>query len=209
MRRVHTILVGLVLTVGLGVVVAACGSNAVSSGGGVGTVSGAGLQGLVLRPAKPAPGLALRSYTGARVVLARLKGRAVFVTFVYTHCPDVCPLIVSSLGAAQRQLGRQARHVAMLAVTVDPRRDTPNAIRTFLRARDATGRIDYLLGTGAQLRRIWKAWGVAVQLGNGRVTNGHSAVVYGIAASGRLAVVYPSNFSPAQIVHDVSLLFGS
>jgi protein SCO1/2 len=164
------------------------------------------LQGLVLRPAKPAPSLALHSYTGKPVALGRLQGRAVFVTFVYTHCPDVCPLIVAGLAAAQRQLGRAARRAAMLAVTVDPRRDTPTAIRTFLGARDATGRVDYLLGTHAQLMRIWKAWGVAVQLGSGRVTNGHSAVIYGITASGRMAVVYPSNFTPAQIVHDVPLL---
>jgi protein SCO1/2 len=118
----------------------------------------------------------------------------------------VCPLIVAGLAAAQRQLPRAARRAAMLAVTVDPRRDTPTAIRTFLGARDATGRVDYLLGTHAQLMRIWKAWGVAVQLGSGRVTNGHSAVIYGITASGRMAVVYPSNFTPAQIVHDVPLL---
>jgi protein SCO1/2 len=130
----------------------------------------------------------------------------VFVTFVYTHCPDVCPLIVASLAAAQRELPRQAPRAAMLAVTVDPRRDTPRAIRTFLGARDATGRVDYLLGTLAQLQRTWKAWSVAVQLGSGKVTSGHSAVIYGIAASGRMADVYPSNFTPAQIVHDVPLL---
>ena len=165
-----------------------------------------GLQGLILRPAKPAPSLALRNYTGGRVSLAALHGKAVLVTFVYTHCQDVCPLIVSSLAAAQRQLGAGAQRLAILAVTVDPRRDTPSAIRTFLAARDATGRLDYLLGSHSQLVRTWKAWDVAVQTGSGQLTNGHSAVVYGISASGRMAVVYPSNLTPAQIVHDVPLL---
>jgi protein SCO1 len=130
----------------------------------------------------------------------------VLVTFVYTHCPDVCPLIVADLAAAQRQLGSQARRVQIIAVTVDPRRDTPSAIRAFLAARDATNRMDYLLGSRAQLERTWKRWDVAVEPGNGGPTTGHSAIVYGITASGRIAVVYPSNFTPAQIVHDVPLL---
>ena len=66
-------------------------------------------------------------------------------------------LIVSGLAAAQRQLGAEAAQLQILAVTVDPRRDTPAAIRAFLAARGATGRMDYLLGSGAQLRQTWKA----------------------------------------------------
>jgi len=180
-----------------------CGSSASApSGGG----SGSGLQGLILRPAKPAPPLTLRNYAGGSVSLAALRGKAVLVTFVYTHCPDVCPLIVASLATADRQLGPAAREVRILAVTVDPRRDTPAAIRSFLASRGATGRMDYLLGPHAQLARIWKAWEVAVQPGNGASIEGHSALVYGIAASGRMKVVYPSNVTPEQIVHDVPLL---
>lgn len=181
------------------------GSAANASRPGAAAVTGAGLQGLVLKPARPAPALALRDYTGRFVDLAALRGRPVFVTFVYTRCPDVCPLIVANLANAQRQLGRAGAR--MLAVTVDPRRDTPAAIRAFLAAHNATGRLDYLLGSGAQLRRTWKAWDVAVETSRtNRVTAGHSAIVYGIGASGRMEVVYPSDFSPAQIVHDVPLL---
>ena len=66
--------------------------------------------------------------------------------------------------------------------------------------------MDYLLGNTAQLRRTWKAWDVAVSTGTNKLTDGHSAIVYGITASGRMAVAYPSNFTPAQIVHDVPLL---
>jgi protein SCO1/2 len=184
---------------------AACGAGGASSNAG-GSASGSGLQGLILKPLKPAPALALHNYNGQPVSLASVRGKAVLVTFVYTHCPDVCPLIVSDLAAAQRELGKQAAEVRILAVTVDPRRDTPAAIRAFLAARDATGRMDYLLGTTAQLRRTWKAWDVAVSTGSNKLTDGHSAIVYGITASGRMAVVYPSNFTPAQITHDVPLL---
>jgi protein SCO1/2 len=189
----------------LAIALGGCGSSAAAPSSG-GSTGGSGLQGLLLKPRKPAPALALRNYTGQRVSLTALRGKAVLVTFIYTHCPDVCPLIVSNLAAAQRGLGKEAGHLRILAVTVDPRRDTPTAIRTFLAARGATGRMDYLLGTDAQLRRTWKAWDVAVETGPNKLTDGHSAVVYGITASGRMAVVYPSNFTPQQIIHDVPLL---
>jgi len=153
------------------VVVAGCGSSGAGSGTG-GSTGGSGLQGLSLKPLKPAPALALHNYTGQPVSLAALRGKAVLVTFVYTHCPNVCPLIVSGLAAAQRGLGKEAARLKILAVTVDPRRDTPAAIRTFLAARGATGRMDYLLGSAAQLRRTWKAWDVAVSTGPDQLTDG-------------------------------------
>ncbi|MBV9337340.1 MAG: SCO family protein [Solirubrobacterales bacterium] len=86
-----------------------CGSGAVATGDSANGVAGSGFQGLVIRPEKPEPPLALRDYTGGRVNLRAFRGKAVLVTFVYTHCPDVCPLIVSNLTAAQRQLGARAR----------------------------------------------------------------------------------------------------
>jgi len=182
---------------------AGCGSGAGSSGSGI---SGHGLQGLILNPSKPAPALALSNYTGERVTLAQFRGKAVLVTFVYTHCPDVCQLIVANLAQAQRRLGPEARHAQILAVTVDPKRDTPVAIRSFLTARDATGRMDYLIGRYPQLLATWKAWQVGVNLNRHQVTVGHSSVIYGITASGRMAVVYNSDVSPAAIAHDVPLL---
>jgi protein SCO1 len=186
-------------------VLAGCGTSAAAPIS-PGAVVGHGLQGLILSDRKPAPPLVLHNYTGrAPVSLAQFHGKAVLVTFVYTHCPNVCPLIVSDLAAAKHSLGKEASRVEILAVTVDPRRDTPAAIGTFLSARDATGTMDYLLGSRAQLRRVWKAWDVAVETSHG-LTDGHSSIVYGITASGRMAVVYPSTFTPAQIVHDVPLL---
>lgn len=190
----------------LALLVAGCGSSGSDPGSGSGSTGGSGLQGLILKPRKPAPALTLHNFTGQPVSLASMRGKAVLVTFVYTHCPDVCPLIVSNLAAAQRGLGKQAAKLKILAVTVDPRRDTPAAIRTFLQTRGAIGRMDYLLGNNAQLRRTWKAWDVGVSTGRNRLTTGHTSIIYGITASGRMADVYPSNFTPQQIIHDVPLL---
>jgi protein SCO1/2 len=207
------------LIVALGLIAGGCGATSASGGSGANSTASAsraaarqaghGLQGLVLKPPKTAPPLNLPSFTGQRVSLSHYRGRAVLVTFVYTHCPDVCPLIVANLAAAQRGLGRAASRVRILAVTVDPRRDTPSVVRSFLRVRNALGRMDYLLGSTPALRRTWKDWDVAVTAGKNKLTNGHSSIIYGITASGRIAVVYPSNFTPAQIIHDVPLLASS
>jgi protein SCO1 len=193
---------GLALLVLLGAVVVGCGSHTRTSG----TTAGGTLQGLVIQPPKPAPPLALRNYTGQPVSLRAFHGKAVLVTFVYTHCPDVCPLIVTNLAAAQRQLASEGRNLQIIAVTVDPKNDTPQAVKHFLAARGATGRMDYLIGSRKQLLPVWRAWGIAVAVNKYERAEGHTAVVFGITPSGKIAVAYPSNFTPADIVHDVPLL---
>lgn len=202
MRSVHRGLALLVLLL-FGAVGGGCGST--SDGGRTSTTSTlAG--GLVIQPPKPAPPLALRNYTGQAVDLSSFRGKVVLVTFVYTHCPDVCPLIVSSLAAAQRQLGAEARRLQIIAVSVDPKNDTPLAVKHFLAVRGATGRMDYLIGSYKQLLPVWKAWGIAVTINKRVDPEAHTAVVFGITPSGKLVVAYPSSFTPATIVHDVPLL---
>jgi protein SCO1 len=179
-----------------------CGSNSRVRG----TTTDSALHGLVVQPQRPAPALALNDYTGRAVNLAALRGKTVLVTFVYTHCPDVCPLIITNLAAAQRQLASEARRLHIIAVTVDPKRDTASAVKHFLSTRRAVGAIDYLIGSPKQLLPVWKAWGVAVATDKYEHAEGHIAVVFGITPGGKIAVAYPSNFSAADITHDVPLL---
>ena len=186
-----------------------CGSSASHQPYRAGAAASA-LQGAVISPVQPAPALALSSYRSQSVSLASLRGKAVFVTFVYTHCADVCPLIVTSLAAAYHALpAATAARVRILAVTVDPRRDTPAAISAFLASRGATGAIDYLIGSLSQLVPTWQRWHIAVAINGHTVSVGHTAIVFGITASGQLKTVYPPQFSPAQIEHDAPLLAAS
>jgi protein SCO1 len=154
----------------------------------------------------PAPDFALRNANGRVVRLSQFRGGAVLLTFVYSHCADVCPLIVEKLKAAQGQLGRRARGVQILAVSVDPRGDTPRAVRAFLRAHRMTGRMEYLLGSRRELARVWRRYGIAVDATPEDREVGHSATVVGITATGRRRTLYPATFRPAWIVHDVPLL---
>ena len=58
------------------------------------------------------------------------------LAFIYTHCPDVCPLIVAKLHNALLRLGSQAAKVQVVAVSVDPKGDTPETVKAFLAARE-------------------------------------------------------------------------
>jgi protein SCO1/2 len=162
----------------------------------------------VLTPATEEPPLKLRNYLGQPVNIDQYRGKPVLITFVYTHCPDVCPLMISNLRVAQNLMGANgAQKAQVIAVSVDSRGDTPKTVKAFLKAHEMTGRMQYLIGSQQELARVWKAWGV----GSERDAKNpdfveHSGLVYGITASGKRAALYSASFKPAAIVHDVPLL---
>ena len=162
-----------------------------------------------MEPPKPARDISLRNSLGQRVRLSDYRGKAVLLTFIYDHCPDVCPLIVSNLHDALRMLGARAGEVRIVAVSVDPRGDTPATVAAFLAAHEMTGRMQYLIGTERELAPVWHTWGVAVSPTPSGREVGHSAFIYGIDASGRVRALYPSNFKPRWIAHDVPILASS
>ncbi|HVC84237.1 MAG TPA: SCO family protein [Solirubrobacteraceae bacterium] len=201
----------ILVVVGALTFVLASGSSKPQLPGGATSATTSRFDGGVLSPLRAAPALStLRNYTGQPVNLASYRGKAVFLTFLYTHCPDVCPLIASHLHTVLSELGSRARHVQLIAVSVDPRGDTPGAVGAFLHEHQLTGQMQYLIGSGAQLAPVWKAWyvGSSRDVGRPALVN-HSALVYGISASGKLTTIYASNFVPSQIVHDVAPLLAS
>jgi protein SCO1/2 len=197
----------LALVAGLTFLLARGPAKPVLPGGAQQSAAGSGFYGTLALPAKAAPPIDLRNYLGQPVALSSYRGKAVLVTFLYANCPDVCPLITSNLRVALNMLGREDSHVQVIAVSVDPRGDTPANVARFVRAHGMTGRMQYLIGSGAELARTWSAWGVGStrEVGQPNLVS-HSALVYGISASGRLTTVYPATFEPSEIVHDVPRL---
>ncbi len=161
-------------------------------------------------PSRPAPAIALKDSLGHRVRLADYRGKAVYLMFIYDHCPDVCPLMVSSFHTALGRMSAAERaQTRVVAVSVDPRGDTPKTVRRFLAQRLMTGRMEYLLGSKAALASVWHEWGIKVQATPDQREVGHSSFVYGITGSGRVRALYPSNFRPAWIAHDTPILAAS
>jgi cytochrome oxidase Cu insertion factor (SCO1/SenC/PrrC family) len=123
----------------------------------------------------------------------------------------VCPLIASNLGVALNLIGSaKASKVQVVAVSVDPRGDTPKAVTVFLERHGVAGRMQYLVGSVHELARAWKAWGVGSERDatNPELVN-HSGLVYGVSAHGKVTTLYAANFKPQEIAHDAPLLAAS
>jgi protein SCO1 len=162
----------------------------------------------VLTPVQDAPPLTLRNYLGQPINIASYRGKAVLVTFIYTHCPDICPLITSNLRVAENLMGAKTdSKVQIIAVSVDPKGDTPKAIAGFLAHHEMTGRMQYLVGSASELAKVWKAWGVGSERDASKPEFvNHSGLIYGITGTGKRLTIYASNFLPSDIAHDVPLL---
>jgi len=150
-RRVALLLAG---AVALGAFVFGCGGGDGDTSTGRGVPKGQAatdnstFSGGEATPPKPAPPLALSDYLGDSFNLKDYRGKVVLLTFIYTHCPDVCPLIVSHLKTARAELAAKAKDLQIVAVSTDPRGDTANTVAAFLKAHAMTGKMKYLLKTG-------------------------------------------------------------
>ena len=129
---------------------------------------------------------------------ASLRGRPLVVAFVYSTCKDTCPAQVQSIRGALDDLGHDVR---VVGISVDPANDTPRLARTFLLEQSMTGRMDFLLGSRAQLAPIWKAFGIAPQT-KGR---DHSSYTIIVDAAGRQRIGFPeSELTPRRLAADLA-----
>ncbi|HEX3874098.1 MAG TPA: SCO family protein [Solirubrobacteraceae bacterium] len=133
---------------------------------------------------RPAPEIRLRDDTGATFDTASLAGRPYAVTFLYTSCPDVCPLIGNELRQALIELGPLASKVAVVGVSVDPTGDTPAAVRAWLKVHREPANFHYLIGTAATLTPVWKAY-FALPQTPGDPQSSHSATIWLVDGHGR------------------------
>jgi protein SCO1/2 len=151
------------------------------------------------------PDFALRDQNGRLVELGRQRGKLVLLTFLYTHCPDVCPLTAQNLNLAVHSLGPAGRDVRVLAVSVDPAGDTPKSVRKFVRDHRLSSRFHYLTGTAAQLSPILHAYNVTAVRHPGDDVD-HTLYVLLVDRAGKGRVIFDATARPAAVAHDLRLL---
>ena len=160
----------------------------------------AGFQGAVMPEGVRAPDFSLTNQDGEPVSMRELRGSPVVVTFLYTTCEDTCPIQAQTVRGALDQLGHD---VPAIAIAVDPPRDTPERAKAFLSEQRALGRIDFVLGTRAELRPLWNGFFIRPQT----VTEEHQARFTLVDARGFQRVGYPgSEATPERLAHDLRLL---
>jgi protein SCO1/2 len=140
-----------------------------------------------IRQGTPAPAFALVDHRGAQVTAESLRGRPVVLTFVYASCHASCPLLLDRLRALERRVG--AADVAFVAVTLDPERDTPEALAAHAARWGLGPRWRLLTGPAADVRRLVAAHGIQwAPLPDGEIA--HENVVTLIDRAGRVAFTY-------------------
>jgi protein SCO1/2 len=159
-----------------------------------------GFAGALRPPGIPAADFRLRDQDRRLTGPREYRGRPVIVTFLYTTCKDTCPLTAQQIAGAMDLLGHP---VPALAVSVDPKGDTPALARRFLAKQRVVGRLRFLLGRTGELQPVWRAFGVSPQSPKAE----HSVSVVVLDAAGRQRFGFgPDDLTPDGLARDVRAL---
>jgi protein SCO1/2 len=160
----------------------------------------------IAHPSIP-PDFALRDQKGKLVRLSAQRGKVVVLTFLYTHCPDLCPLTAVHIDAALGRLGARRAGVSVLVVSVDPEGDTRAAVHTFLRTHRLLPQFHYLTASRKVLAPIWRSYNVtSVKVGG--ADPDHTLYILLLDRRGKTRVLFDAQATPAAIAHDLRLLLG-
>jgi protein SCO1 len=107
----------------------------------------------------------LTDQNGAPFGSKNLSGKIVVISFAYTTCPDVCPLITASLRQVQSALTKEERNnVRLLTITTDPEIDSPAVLKAYGKRYNAElDNWSFLTGDAVTLQKIWRNFGVGVK----------------------------------------------
>lgn len=141
---------------------------------------------------------------GRTVTEAEMKGKPHLVFFGFTHCPDICPTTLYDISQALAAMGPDAAKTGVLFVTVDPARDTPEAMKAYLQSFSPG--IKGLTGSQAQVDAMVKAYKVFVRkqpLANGGYTMDHTAVIYLMDRNGDFVAPVNLKRPPQQVADEI------
>lgn len=190
-------------------------------------------EGTLLKGNTPAADFRLTNQFGESVSLQDFAGRVVLLTFLYTNCPDVCPIAANHLRNVSELLADDAPQTAIVVVSVDPEGDSVESVLAYSERWQMTENWSYLVGSEDVLRPVWEAYYIDPYLyGPGRdaetvsgsaaerpASKGgrsalaaesrriiHSAPIYIIDAEGIMRVAFTLPFESEDLAHDVRLL---
>jgi protein SCO1/2 len=167
-------------------------------------------RGGIVTPPLPKPRFILTDTSGAAFDFSqRTEGHVTLLFFGYTNCPDQCPMHMSNLGAALKNVPAPiADQIKLVFVTTDPARDSPPVLRRWLDLFDR-GFIG-LTGTERAVEAVERAAGVPVATktgpANGNYGVAHANFVLAYSKDNLAHIIYPGGVSKEDWVHDLPLL---
>jgi cytochrome oxidase Cu insertion factor (SCO1/SenC/PrrC family) len=138
---------------------------------------------------------ALTDHTGKRVTDQDFRGRYTLVLFGFTFCPDICPSALQVMSAALDRLGPKADRFVPILITVDPERDTPMQLASYVQSFHP--RLVGLTGTPAEIEAVVKAYRVYVR----KVADPKSTAGYSIDHTSLIYVMGPDGAYVTHFAH--------
>ncbi|HEY1259072.1 MAG TPA: SCO family protein [Stellaceae bacterium] len=167
-----------------------------------------GLAGTVLGRAVGGP-FRLTDQNGHTVTDQSLHGKWLLVYFGYTHCPDACPTALNNIALALDKLGPKSRQFRPVFITLDPARDTPQALKDYVAAFGAP--IMALTGSDAEIAQAAKDYRVYYAKHaepGGDYSVDHTSVIYVMDPQGRFAAGINSETPPENMAEKLKKLLG-
>jgi protein SCO1/2 len=196
------VLAGVLVLLLVGIAVVLLGRGGSSHPGS--TVGANQLEGPTLPPHLVAKNFSLTDQSGQRITLSQYRGQVVVLTFMHSLCKGACPLMANQILGALNYLPNGGRNVPAMAISVDPKQDTPANRRKFIAKMHLTGRFNFLNGPMSVMRKVWHEYYIQPELG---AHEDHSAFVLLIDKRGIWRIGYPvSELTPESLAHDIGVL---
>jgi cytochrome oxidase Cu insertion factor (SCO1/SenC/PrrC family) len=201
---------------------AACGASTGSTGstGGTGAsgmapMGGAQAQAAAANPdldpgtslgTRAAPDIRLANQFGQPMSLSQFRGKVVVLAFVDSECTTVCPLTTVSMVQARELLGAAGDQVQLLGVDANPAATSVHDVMAYSQAHAMVNQWDFLTGSLAQLRAVWQAYHIYVQIQAGQID--HTPALYVIDQRGREREIYLTTMAYASVGQEGQVLAG-
>ena len=195
------------------VAVAACGSGAAGPAVPVTRAQNAAQQAAAANPdldtgtsvgGSAAPGFRLVNQFGQRISLAAFRGKVVILAFTDSQCTTICPLTTVSMLEARQLLGRAGDQVQLLGVNANPKATAVSDVMGYSRSHSMVNQWDFLTGSLPQLRAVWRAYHVYVQIQAGQID--HTPALYVIDQQGRERKLYLTTMAYASVGQAAQIL---
>ena len=154
----------------------------------------------------------LIDHTGKRVTEADFKGRYMLLFFGYTHCPDVCPAELQTMGRAMDRLAAKGDKIVPVFISVDPERDSPAILKAYVAAFHPS--MVGLTGSAAEIKAAAKAYKVyyrkqpGAKPGDTKILMDHTSFIYLVGPDGKVVALIRGGTRPEVLAKELARLTG-
>ena len=152
----------------------------------------------------PAPDIKLVNQFGQPMSLSQFRGKVVMLGFEDSACTTVCPLTTQSMLQAKQLLGAAGNQVQLLGVDANPNATSVADVLSYSRAHGMVNQWDFLTGSPAQLKSVWSAYHIAVQVEQGQID--HTPALFVIDQQGREQKLYLTQMAYSSVGQSAQVL---